>query len=128
MTNTIDLLKQTTAGLMMPSESEYPFEVFSWESFPLNETTLLEKTGHSPGTTVKLVAIDDFFRVATTEEDWHEEEERETVRKFQTLVDTLKTNLNNLQVYKLGVKEVNIYIVGTTPDGIAGISTKVVET
>ncbi|MBD2132606.1 nuclease A inhibitor family protein [Sphaerospermopsis sp. FACHB-1094] len=128
MTNTIDLLKQTTAGLMMPSESEYPFDVFSWESFPLNETTVLEKAGQSQDTQVKIVGIDDFFRVATTEEDWHKTEEKETVRKFQTLVNTLKTNLNNLQVYKIGSKEIDVYIIGATPDGIAGISTKVIET
>lgn len=129
MTNTIDLLKQTTAGLMMPSESEYPFEVFSWESFALNESTVLEKTGHSQGTTVKMVGVDDFFRVATTEEDWHEEEEKETVSKFQTLVNTLKTNLNNLQVYKIGSKEIDVYIIGTTPDSkLTVVSTKVVET
>ncbi len=29
----IDLLKQTTEGLFMPSESEYPFNVVYWEFF-----------------------------------------------------------------------------------------------
>lgn len=128
MTNTIDLLKQTTAGLMMPSESEYPFEVFSWESTPLNETTVLEKTGHSQDT-IEVVEVDDFFRVATTEEDWHEDEEKATVKRFQNLVNVLKTNLTDLQVYKIGNKEIDVYIIGTTPDGkLTVVSTKVVET
>jgi hypothetical protein len=128
MTKTINLLKQAIEGLLMASESEYPFAVFTWESAPLNVTTVLEKTGHSQDTPVKVVEVDDFFRVATTEEDWHEDEEKEAVIKFQNLVNTLKTNLNNLQVYKIGSKEIDVYILGTTPDGIAGISTKVVET
>lgn len=128
MTNTIDLLKQNTEGLMMTSESEYPFEVFAWKSAPLNLTTVLEKTSHSQETPVEVVGVDDFFRNSVSEEDWHEDEEKATVKKFQNLVNTLKTNLNNLQVYKIGSKEIDVYILGTTNDGIAGISTKVIET
>ena len=128
MTNTINLLKQTTDGLLMTSESEYPFKVFAWESAPLNESTVLEKTGHSQGIPVKLLGIDDFFRNSVSEEDWHEDEEKATVKKFQNLVNILKTNLTDLQVYKIGSKEIDVYILGNTPDGIAGVSTKVIET
>jgi hypothetical protein len=128
MNNTINLLKQATDGLLMMSESEYPFEVFAWESGQLNETTVLEKTGHSQGTPVKLVEIDDFFRNCVSEEDWHEDEEKATVKKFQNLVNVLKTNLTDLQVYKIGSKEIDVYIIGNTHDSIAGISTKVIET
>jgi hypothetical protein len=129
MTNTIDILKEATDGLLMTSESEYPFEVILWESAPLNVTTILEKTGHPQDTSVKIVGVDDFFSVATTEEDWHEDEEKATVKRFQNCVNTLKTNLNNLQVYKIGSKEIDVYIIGTTHSGeLAGVSTKVVET
>ena len=72
--------------------------------------------------------IDDFFRNSVTAEDWHEDEEKATVKKFQNLVNVLKTNLTDLQVYRIGSKEIDVYIFGTTPDGIAGISTKVIET
>ncbi len=128
MTNTTNILKQATDGLLMMSESECPFEVFTWESTALNEATLLEKTGHCQGTPVKLVEIDNFFKNSVSEEDWHEDEEKATVKKFKNLVNVLKTNLTNLQGYKIGSKEVDVYILGNTPDGIAGISTKVVET
>lgn len=128
MTNITNILKQATDGLLMMSESEYPFAVFTWESAPLNLTTVLEKTGHSHGIPVKLVEIDDFFRNSVSEEDWHEDEEKATVKKFQNLVNVLKTNLTDLQVYKIGSKEIDVYILGNTPDGIAGISTKVIET
>ena len=128
MTNITNILKQATDGLLMTSESEYPFEVFAWESAVLNEATVLKKTGHSQETPVKLVEIDDFFRNSVTAEDWHEDEEKATVKKFQNLVNVLKTNLTDLQVYRIGSKEIDVYIFGTTPDGIAGISTKVIET
>ncbi|MDZ8236629.1 MAG: nuclease A inhibitor family protein, partial [Nostoc sp. ChiQUE01a] len=56
-------------------------------------------------------------------------EEKASVNKFQALVQTLKENLSNLQVYRLGHKEVDVYIVGQTPTvNLAGISTQVVET
>jgi hypothetical protein len=112
----------------MMSESEYPFAVFTWESAPLNVTTVLEKTGYSQETPVKIVEIDDFFKNSVSEEDWHEDEEKATVKKFQNLVNVLKNNLTGLQVYKIGSKEIDVYILGTTSDGIAGISTKVIET
>jgi len=46
--------------------------------------------------------IDDFFARATQEEDWHDEEERETVKLFHNLVSVLKQNLSQLQVYRVG--------------------------
>jgi len=49
MTNTTNILKQATDGLLMMSESEYPFEIFKWESAPLNLTTVLEKPGINQG-------------------------------------------------------------------------------
>lgn len=125
----IDQLKQATDGLLMMSESEYPFKVLEWESAPLTPAKVLEKTGHTQDTPLKVVGVDDFFRTSIAEEDWHEDEEKETVKKFQNLVNILKTNLNNLEVYKIGTKEIDVYIIGTMPDGnLAGVSTLVVET
>lgn len=132
MTNTeiTDKLKQASDGLLCMSESEYPFEVFLWEGVaPVTEVKVLQQTNHASDTPVQVVTVDDFFRVATTPEDWHEEEEKEMVKKFQALVETIKANLNNPQVYRLGKIEIDAYIVGETPTGnLAGLSTKVVET
>jgi hypothetical protein len=126
----LEQLRTAADSLLMMSESEYPFEVFLWEGIaPATPEKVVQQTHHPQDTPVEIVGVDDFFQVATTEEDWHEEEEKATVKRFQTLVQTLKENLNNLQVYRLGHKEVDAYIVGQTPTGnLAGISTKVVET
>lgn len=132
MTNTeiTDKLKQASDGLLCMSESEYPFEVFLWEGVaPVTEVKVLQQTNHASDTPVQVVTVDDFFRVATTPEDWHEEQEKEMVKRFQALVETIKANLNNPQVYRLGKIEIDAYIVGETPTGnLAGLSTKVVET
>ncbi|MEJ6487807.1 nuclease A inhibitor family protein [Nostoc punctiforme UO1] len=126
----IDQLRTAADGLLMMSESEYPFEVFLWEdAAPATPEKVIQQTNHPQNTPVEIVGVDDFFQVATTEEDWHEEEEKATVKRFQTLVQELKKNMTNLQVYRLGNKEIDVYIVGQTPAvNLAGISTKVVET
>ncbi|MEH2207839.1 MAG: nuclease A inhibitor family protein [Nostoc sp.] len=126
----IDQLRTAADGLLMMSESEYPFEVFLWEdAAPATPQKVVQQTNHPQNTPVEIVGVDDFFQVAMTEEDWHEEEEKATVKRFQTLVQTLKENLTNLQVYRLGNKEIDVYVVGQTPAvNLAGISTKVVET
>jgi len=75
------------------------------------------------------VSVDDFFAIATQEEDWHDQDERETVQQFQDLVSVLKQNLSQLQVFRVGNINIDAYIVGTTPSGEwAGLSTKLVET
>ncbi len=131
-TEILNQLKQASDGLLFQSESEYPFEVLLWEypeKNPLTPTQVLEQTGHSASTPVKAVEIDDFFKVAVTGEDWHGEEEKQTVSRFQTLVQTLKENLSDLQVYRLGETEQDVYVIGQTPSGdSAGLVTKAVET
>jgi Nuclease A inhibitor-like protein len=126
----IDQLKQASDGLLFMSESEYSLEIFSWEIIPpATPEKVLQQTNHPQDTPVKIVGVDDFFQVAITPEDWHGEEEKATLKRFQSLVQTLKENLSNLQVYRLGNKEVDVYIVGETPtENLAGISTQVVET
>lgn len=126
----VDQLKLASEGLLFMSESEYPFEVFLWSATaPATPEKVLQQTNHPQDTPLEVVEVDDFFRVATTEEDWHGDEEKEMVVKFRALVDTIKANLNNPQVYRLGKIEIDAYIVGETPTGnLAGLSTKVVET
>ncbi len=51
------------------------------------------------------------------------------MKKFQTLVQTLKDNLNEIKVYRIGAIDIDVYIIGKTQSGdLAGLSTKVVET
>ena len=123
-------LKEASSGLLFMSESEYPFEVFLWEpKGAITTENILQRTGHSLDTPVEVVDMDSFFEPATTEQDWHGYEERETVKKYQALVETLKHNLSDIKVYRLGTRTIDVYIVGTTPSGaVAGLATKVVET
>jgi hypothetical protein len=126
----VDKLKQASDGLQCMSEADYPFEVFQWEGQePLTAETVIKQTGHTPDTPVEVVQLDDFFQNATQEQDWHNDEEKETVAKFKALVETLKTYLSDIQVYRLGTVEIDVYVIGKTPLGdLAGLCTKVAET
>jgi hypothetical protein len=131
MTNSIiTQLQQASEGLLFGSETDAPFEVIHWPTQgELTPTKLLQLTEHSPDAPVEIVSVDEFFDVANAEEDWHDEEERETAKRFQNLVNILKQNLSQLQVYRVGSVEINAYIVGVTDGGgLAGLSTKLVET
>jgi hypothetical protein len=128
----LDQLKKASSGLQFMSESDYPFEVFLWDlpdNAAITPEKILEQTGHPSDTVVEIVDLDSFLAGATTEQDWYEQEERETVKRFQNLVEMLKNSLTDIQVYRLGTTEIDVYIVGKTQEGnFAGLSTKVVET
>ncbi|AFY45841.1 nuclease A inhibitor family protein [Nostoc sp. PCC 7107] len=125
-------LKQTSHDLLMMSESEYPFEVVCWKDQaqePLTNEKLLQLTSHPLETPIELVDLDYFFRNSAEEKEWHNEIQKQDVQKFQTMLKTLKHNLTDIQVYRLGTINIDVYIIGKTASGdLAGISTKVVET
>lgn len=128
--NETDQLKEASEGLLWMSESEYPFEVFTWDKADtFTPTLVLKRAGYPPDAPVEVVGVDEFFAPATTEEDWHNEDEKAQVKRYQNLVTTLKQNLKDIQVYRVGEVEIDAYIVGKTPAGtVAGLSTKAVET
>jgi hypothetical protein len=55
--------------------------------------------------------------------------QKSDVKKFKTLVESLKDNLKSIKVYRIGTRNIDVYIIGETLDeDLAGISTKVIET
>ncbi len=98
------------------SESEEPITVVQ-----VNEGALEQAAKES--------TLDEFFAPLTQAEEWHGEEERNEVRRFQELRSTLEKHLREIKVYRIGETEVTILVVGKTDDGRwAGIKTRAVET
>jgi hypothetical protein len=130
--NFIDILQQASEGLLYMSESEYPFEVFLWDDSKHKDITpefVLQKIGLSLDTPVEVIKLESFFEVAIAEQDWHSLEDKITVKKYQNLVRVLKDNLVDIKVLRFGTINIDVYIIGKTPDEyLAGLSTKVVET
>lgn len=125
----IEILKQASADLLMPSESEYPFEVFRWSGQnELTDQKLLELTGHPADSPVETVDLDYLFRNVAQEKEWHDEVQKANVSRFLLLVSTLEKNLTDIKVYRVGTIDIDVYIVGKNEGELAGLSTKVVET
>jgi len=150
----VDALQAHVAGLSWMSESDYPFRVVvtahpesrATESAAAstNEIPPLRPVGLTVATEVPIVSIpnledliktgepvdlDTFFQRATQAQDWFGEAEWAIAQRYQQLVCWLKENLTNLQVYRCGDVEVDIYILGQTADGTRlGLQTRAIET
>src|SRR5437868_2933134 len=114
-------LAKAAKGLEFPSESDAPFEAFSWkDGDKLTDAHLLELAGEEPGTPVESTTLASFFRVIPPEDK----------AKFDALQKAIGEQLTGVKVYKVGGDpEKNAYVVGKTPGGQwAGLKTTVVET
>jgi len=123
-------LASLTSGLTFQSESDYPLEPFAREAgkgAPTPEELAAGRSGEDAA--VRELDLDAFFSNAVQEQDWQDEEARARVKRFQALVEFLKTNLTDVKVYRVGGAEADVYVVGKTDSGdFAGVKTKVVET
>ena len=127
----IETLKHATDGLLFPSETDAPLEPFFWphdDDSKLTPETLAPMAGVAADTPVKSVKLETFFRPATKEEEWHNDEEKAQVARFQELVRTLKTTLDDVKVFRVGETRIDVYVVGKVEGGYAGLKTLVVET
>ncbi len=125
-------LKQASAGLMMMSESDYPFEVVSWNGEakePLTPQKLLHLTDNPEDSLVEEVSLEDFFSNCAYEQEWYDEQQKQDVKKFQHLLQTIKDNLKEIKVYRVGKRKINVYILGKAAnEDLAGVSTILIET
>ena len=123
-------LELAVQNLLWISESEYPFQVVYWhDSDELSQENVLQHYGYNSDTQVAIIDLASFFNSATTEQEWHNEEEAAEVKRYQFLVGLLTNNLHNTQVYRLGEVEIDVYILGKTAhQAIAGLFTKIIET
>lgn len=125
-------LEKATKGLMYMSESDYPLEPFVWEGQEkesLSAKALLKRIKRPPSTPVETVELEEFLGAQAKEQDWHDDQERKDAKRFQELIKMLKKRLKDIQVFKVGKRNLDVYVVGKTEDGdLAGLATKAVET
>ena len=124
-------LETACENLLWRSEADYPFEVvvllLDQQSFTVE--TLLDNGDYPDNTPVTVVSLDDFFKQALVERAWFDSRELKRVERYRNLRDLLETTLENLQVYRLGEVEIDVYILGGTEDSqVIGVKTQTVET
>jgi hypothetical protein len=129
-TDNLAALKTASEGLLFPSETDAPIEVIDWpgEQGKPEKARVLELAGLPPTTAVKSKSLVGFFKDVTKDETWHDDEEKAQVQKFKQLVQALKDTLSDIKVFQAGKVECDVFVVGCTESGWAGVKTKVVET
>src|SRR5688500_18732613 len=85
-------LQEAAEGLLFLSETDAPLESFFWpaqETPPLTPDQLAKLAGAPAKALIKTVKLETFFRPTTTEQEWHNEEEKDEVSRFKDLVKTI---------------------------------------
>jgi hypothetical protein len=126
----VEKLQQASADLLWMSESESPFEIVKWErGSDCTPETLISSSDRDADRAIGCTSLADFFAPALRVEDWYGAEELANVKKFEELYHAIESNLQQVQVFRVGEVEVTVYILGKTPDGdTVGLKAQVVET
>src|SRR5262245_4317434 len=119
----VEALREASAGLLFRSETDAPFEVLDWpgEQGKPDRARVLQLAGLPPDTPVRAKGLDAFFKDATKEESWHDDQEEAEVQRFKELVRALKENLSDVKVFLAGGNEADAFIVGRMESGWAGV-------
>jgi hypothetical protein len=112
------LLEQVTAvvaELSWMSETDASFDVLHWRGTTqasLTPEQVCAQANLPPETPMEILALDEFLAPATQAQPWHTVDEAKMASQFQALQDLLEQHLTQIQVYRLGITELEIYIVG----------------
>jgi Nuclease A inhibitor-like protein len=126
----LDSIMLLADGLLMPSESDYPFTAFRWPGpEPLSAPALLAHLELPPETPVEQRDFNAFFERLTAPQDWHSDEDKARLARFAALRDALLAKLSELVVYRVGTIQIHVFIVGRSPSGATmGLRTLLIET
>ena len=151
---TLALLQAAVADLRWISDSDAPFMVAPWppvidNSVPTppsparpSATALtpeqLRRLLHKPADCpVAALTVEALFAYVTTPQAWHSADEAATAGRYQALVKLLNAQFTDLQAFRVGSVNVEIYVIGqvrgaTTAAQSAGdwlsLTTQAVET
>jgi hypothetical protein len=118
--------------LLYPSESDEPLcfvACYLKQEIPLTGSQIEEWLMLPPAVFVEEVPEARFWDPVTKDEEWHGDEEKKRSEAFRHLQQELEKHLTTRQVFRVGTIEIDVYLLGRTPEGSrAGVKTKVVET
>lgn len=126
----VQKLEAATQDLQMPSETDAPFRVafYALEAEKLSPAEIAKLAEAPADAAIEARELDEFFEAAATQEEWMNDEEIATAQRFAALLETLQTELKDVQVVLWGENELQVAIIGRCEGGFAGLLTFVVET
>jgi hypothetical protein len=127
-----NILPELLTDLYYPSESDEPIVVFSTEenhSLPIIENDFRTLLKLAEDIIIEPLDIEQFWNSVTEINDWYGEEQIAKTKQFEKLKNTLFEHLENVQGFRVGEIEIDVYLFGNNSDGeIEGIKTMLVET
>jgi Nuclease A inhibitor-like protein len=111
-------LKKAVEGLLYPSESDEPFEVFAWDRA---DSARAAVSAHAKKR-AKIIEqpVDEFFSALKGADD---------EPRYQQLRRVLEASLTDLNVFRVGRIRVDVYVLGRARSGRwVGVHTTSVET
>ena len=123
-------MRHAARGLLYLSERDSPFRVISLKVDEMPDTapsaTAFGLPAEAP---VEEVSFGEFFANLTRIRKWHAGDEKALIRRYQDLQAVLHDNLTDLKVFRVGLGQVRIFIVGKARDGHwVGLETAALET
>ena len=124
-------LEEAVRGLLFMSESDHPLAVVRWAGGDevVAPARLRALAGAGEDVPVETQTVDEFFRAAATERDYHSAADRALAERFRRLVSLLTDNLSGTLAYRVGERDIAVFVVGRGAAGDwLGVRTRVVET
>lgn len=125
-----ELIAEAVEGLLYTSETDAEVFPFAGEKADfVSKEILLNQLKKDANLRVEEKGFYEFFEPLIKVQDWFEADERKMTEKFAQLKDLLQQNLIQKKVFRIGKKEIDIYVVGLDSENILrGVQTKAVET
>jgi Nuclease A inhibitor-like protein len=127
--DTLAILAAAVDGLLMPSETDAPFEPIMWGPDAPTPAALRAHSGRPDGAPVLADEAAELLAGLARAEPWHTPEQRRRAARFADLQILLATHLAELRVYRVGAVEIALYLIGRDASGAyIGLRTLVVRT
>jgi hypothetical protein len=128
MQKELQQIQEASEGLLFMSETDHPFEIVAFRSSEV-EKEMRQLSGKGNDAVIEKQTVDYFFRNMVRVYPSYPDDQRSVAQRFLKLQELLKQKLKDVQVYRIGSIQVDVFIIGQLKDGgYGGLRTKVVET
>jgi len=121
-------LTQRVQDLWLPSETEAPWTVPSWQLTTGNDAEILQVLRREAPTPVVEISLEALQQQVQQRCRGYGAEGKAIAQQHEALFDFLQERCDRLRVVRVGTAIVDVVIVGTTADGYVALQTQSVET
>ncbi|MGD1931453.1 MAG: nuclease A inhibitor family protein [Leptolyngbyaceae cyanobacterium] len=121
-------LKQLTAGLWLPSETEAPWTVPTWTLTTGDAAEIRQVLRRAEDVSVTASSLAELMAQVQRRCRAYGSEGQTLHQQHQTLFDYLQGECDRVRVFRVGTVTIDVVIVGETADGYGILQTQSVET